>query len=50
MYHNTAPPTIDDERYHVAGDISNFADVGDRREHLTQMKMSSFQNSMAATR
>lgn len=32
MYHNTAPPTINDDIYQGVGAISNFADVGDRRE------------------
>jgi hypothetical protein len=49
MYHNTAPPIIADEHYQGVDGISNFADVGNRRENASQMKMSSFKNSMAAT-
>ena len=31
MYHNTAPPTTNNNHYQPACAISNFADVGDRR-------------------
>ena len=49
MYHNTAPPTIQGTHYQDVEGISNFADVGNKREGFANMKMSSFQNAMAAT-
>jgi hypothetical protein len=48
MYHNTAPPISSDDHYNQVVPISNFADVGDRKDHASQIKMSSFHNSVAA--
>jgi hypothetical protein len=49
MYHNTAPPIVTcDDYYNQVVPISNFAEAGDRKDHASQMKMSSFHNSMAA--
>jgi hypothetical protein len=45
MYHNTAPPTINEGHYASLGAVSNFADIGDK--NVSHIKMSSFQNSMA---
>lgn len=50
MYHNTAPPVVNNDHYSHVGPISNFADVGERKDP-SQMKshISSFHNSVAAT-
>lgn len=50
MYYKSAPQTVScNDHYNKVDPISNFADIGDKKDHASsQRNMSSFQNSIAA--